>query len=248
MRRKLRRWICELVLPADCELKPRPAADRFQWLRSIGIDTIIDIGANTGQFVASIRKKFPDAQIYSFEPLEDCYRQLIEAHRHDRMFRGFHLAISDQGGTTRFHRSSFPESSSLLPMGRLHKENFPFSRDSETVTVRTARLDDLADELHLGEHLLVKIDVQGVEDRVLRGGMGVIRKADVIFIETNFQELYEGQWLFKEILDFLYGEGFRYMGNRDGHLLSPIDGSCLQEDSIFVHSRWISERGGLRHP
>jgi FkbM family methyltransferase len=248
VRRKLRTWICELLLPEDQELVPRQVPDRFLWLRRIGIDTVLDIGAHTGRFVTTIRKIFPDAWIYSFEPLDDCYRRLIEAHRDDRKFRGFNLAVGEESGTVPFHRSSFPESSSLLPMGLLHKENFPYSGAGETVTVNMTRLDDIARELPLGNRLLLKIDVQGAERQVLRGGMDVLRRADVILIETNFQSLYEGQWLFKDVLDCLYAEGFRYFGNTGGHLLSPIDGSCLQEDSLFVHSRLVDEKGALRRP
>src|SRR3954469_17925598 len=50
--------------------------DRFNWLRNAGIRTVLDIGANTGQFATHIHAILPTAQIYSFEPLAECYRQL----------------------------------------------------------------------------------------------------------------------------------------------------------------------------
>ena len=241
-------WICEQLLPEGHGLVRVQVPDRFLWLRRIGIETVLDIGAHTGRFVTSIRKMFPEAWIYSFEPLEDCFRQLIDAHREDRKFRGFNLAIGEESGTVLFYRSSFPESSSLLPMGLLHKENFPYSATEETITVKMVRLDDIARELPIGKRLLLKIDVQGGEQQVLRGGMDVLKKTDVIQIETNFQSLYEGQWLFKDVLDCLYAEGFRYFGNTGEHLLSPIDGSCLQEDSLFVHSRLVDKERALLRP
>jgi hypothetical protein len=48
------------------------------WFKSFGIDTVLDIGANTGQFTKTILALLPNANIYSFEPLPDCFEQLQE--------------------------------------------------------------------------------------------------------------------------------------------------------------------------
>lgn len=81
--------------------------------------------------------------------------------------------------------------------------------------------------------MLVKIDVQGYEDRVIRGGQRVISRAKVLIVETSFQTLYDGQPLFEDIYDTLLKMGFRYIGAL-WQLRSPLNGSILQADSIFV--------------
>jgi hypothetical protein len=95
------------------------------------------------------------------------------------------------------------------------------------------RLDALAPALALSPPLLIKIDVQGYEDRVLRGGEETVKRAQVLIVETSFQRLYEEQALFEDVFRLLSGWGFRYAGALD-QLLNPRSGEALQQDSIFV--------------
>lgn len=60
----------------------------------------------------------------------------------------------------------------------------------------------------------------------------MLRGFEIILIETSFSELYVGQPLFAEIYQYLSENGFRYTGNV-GQMLSPLDGTILQEDSVF---------------
>ena len=80
---------------------------------------------------------------------------------------------------------------------------------------------------------VVKIDVQGYEDKVLNGGRKMMSEIKLVIVETSFEPLYSGQPLFQQIYDRLTGAGFRYEGCID-RLLSPLNGRVLQEDSIFL--------------
>ncbi len=206
------------------------------WLRTMGIATVLDIGANLGQFCQMARALWPQARIYSFEPLQDCYEQLRARMAGCASFTAFNTALGDQKGQLAFERNAFSASSSFLKMAALHKSNYPQTRTSETITVRMERLDDLAADLDLKSPLFVKIDVQGYEDRVLRGGEQTVRRAQVILLETSFQPLYEGQALFDGVYEWLVKRGFRYVGAVD-QARSPLDGSVLQADSLFVQSK-----------
>ncbi len=214
------------------------APGRNVWMRALGIDTVLDIGANIGQFAAQARIDFPSAHIYSFEPLPDCFRRLVRSRAGDDRFTGFDVALTDISGTVDLRRSSSSASSSLLRMADLHRESFPATAGETVVTVNAQRLDDVARTLSLGQHILLKMDVQGAEDRVIRGGAGTIARADVVLTETSFLELYEKQPLFHDIYLSLTKLGFRYMGSA-GYLPSPIHGVNLSEDSVFVHERLI---------
>lgn len=242
----IKELIVKWILALGYEVRVASPVDRLQWIQDLGIDTILDIGANTGQFAGFLRKHFPEARIFSFEPIPDCYRDLCKAMSVDSRFQAFNLAVSEINGTASFHLSSFSQSSSMLPMGQLHKDNFPFSAGEKIITVESVRLDDFAKTIDLGEKILVKIDVQGVEEKVIAGGINTIRKADVLFLESNFQRLYKGQLLFKELLDIISPLGFQYMGNVAGHLISPLNGICLEEDSIFVNRRLLDAEGNYK--
>ena len=209
-------------------------ADKFTWLRNLGIDTVFDIGANVGQWAFYIRQVLPEARIISVEPLPECYGALTAHFKADGRFTAVCCAVSDYDGDTEFRRSSFNQSSSVLPMGDLHKACFPFSAGEEAIRVPCRTLDALAGEFGALGRILVKMDVQGIEDRVIRGGLKTLSEAKVVVCETSFVELYDGQCLFKDVADLLYPLGFTYAGTWEEPLRDPRDGMCLEEDSIFV--------------
>lgn len=243
MNKALGDFIYRTVLKFGFEIRRKQEIDRFKWLKALGIDTILDIGANEGQFADFLRNTFPDAMIYAFEPLPDCFDTLNARYRSDRRFKAFNLAVSDVSGVVEFHRSPFSQSSSMLPSARFHNENFPFAAGETLITVNSTPLDAIADTLEIGSRLLIKIDVQGVEEKVFAGGRKTISRADVVLLETNFQQLYEGQLFFKGAVDLMYDMGFVYLGNVASQLLSPINGTCIEEDSIFVNRRLFDPQG-----
>jgi len=203
------------------------------WLLANNINTVFDIGANVGQFASLIHEVLPTATIYSFEPLKDCYEQLKKKMKGVDNFKAFNLALGDTNSLLTMHKSEHSPSSSMLPMANLHKQNYPHTHKNTTLEVRSARIDDVAKELKIENNLLIKIDVQGFEDKVIAGGINIIKRSKILIIETSFQPLYIGQPLFEDIYNFLKNE-FRYMGALGDIRANHIDGSPLFEDSIFV--------------
>ncbi|CAG0936778.1 2-O-methyltransferase NoeI [Thermoflexales bacterium] len=204
-----------------------------RWLQTLKFATVLDIGANVGDFAFTIRPLLPDAQIYSFEPLPDCYQQMLEHLKGVTKFKAFNVALGEQSGELEFQRSSHSPSSSFLKMAEAHKTAFPASAGNQVAKVRVERLDDCAAQLALVEPLLVKIDVQGYEGHVLHGGQQTIRRAAAIVVETSFEPLYEGQPLFPDVYRTLTEWGFTYLGRLD-QFCDPHDNRPLQQDSLFV--------------
>jgi len=75
-------------------------------------------------------------------------------------------------------------------MGGLHKRAFPFTSKDALEKIAVKRLDDMARDLDLTENILIKIDVQGFEDRVIAGGLKTIQMAKLLIVETSFESLY----------------------------------------------------------
>jgi len=209
--------------------------DRFKWMRNLNIRTVLDIGANTGQFAGEIHAIAPEAAIYSFEPLRDCYDLLVEKMSAVPKFRAFDCALGSEASEIDMHRSEFPPSSSILRMGALHKRAFPFTSKEVLEKVAIKRLDDVTGDLDLAENILIKIDVQGFEDRVIAGGPKTIQIAKLLIVETSFESLYDDQPLFDTIYETVKRMGFAYHGNFS-QLSNPIDGNILQADAIFIKS------------
>jgi FkbM family methyltransferase len=209
--------------------------DRFKWIRNLNIQTVLDVGANTGQFAAEIHAILPEATIYSFEPLRECYDLLVENMSHVPKFRAFNFALGSEDSHIEMHRSDFTPSSSILRMSELCRQAFSFTGKDVIKKIAIKQLDDVARDLDLAKNILIKIDVQGFEDKVIVGGLRTIEIAKLLIVEMSFETLYDGQPLFDTIYETLKGKGFAYHGNLT-HLLNPIDGNVLQADGIFIKS------------
>lgn len=233
---EIRRTLSSKEIKAKEELaRQDKLISKLKWLRSKEIKTIIDIGANIGQFAEDISFILPDAMVYSFEPLEECYLQLLEKFSQSKRFKAYNLALSNQTGKIVMRRNQYSPSSSFLPMTSLHKQCFPFTEHETTQEVSVTSLDNIATQLAIEKPLMIKIDVQGFEDKVIEGGKHTISQASVIVIEMSIEPLYENQVLFEGIYRMLKELGFSYKGNYD-QLVNPSDGYILQVDGIFVKS------------
>jgi FkbM family methyltransferase len=204
-----------------------------RWIQAAKIRTVIDVGANTGQFSSAMAALLPNARIYAFEPLPDCFSRLTRRLVSRADFKAFMVALGDQSSESILWRSSFSESSSLLTMTDLHKEAFPWSarREAQFVTVRT--LDSYFPQLRLKSRVLLKIDVQGFEDRVLRGAQQMLQHIDYVLVEVSFHDLYEEQASFDAVYRLLLAQGFYFGGSLD-QLSSPTDGTILEADALFL--------------
>jgi FkbM family methyltransferase len=199
----------------------------------LDITTVLDIGANNGEFSKETLTHLPEAQVYAFEPLGDCFQTLQKTFAKESRVHGYNVALSDTAGTSVIHRSSFHPSSSMRTMAALHKTLYPKTAGESEETVTMARLDDVAQDIPFNGNVMIKIDVQGFEDKVITGGTETFKRAKLVLIETSFVELYEGQPLFGDIHDQLRALGFSYRGAASEHR-NPNTGELLYQDSIFV--------------
>jgi FkbM family methyltransferase len=185
------------------------ATEHDRILAGLGLDTIIDIGANRGQFALCVRRLYPQAQIYSFEPLQkpaDAYRRTFARDAHARLFQ---TAIAAESRSANMHVSRWDVSSSLLPIGPGQHANFPFSEESRQETVSLAPLSACIDGQALCGVSLLKLDVQGYELSALEGCAELLEKFHYVYVESSFVELYVGQALASEVIAHLLERGFR---------------------------------------
>jgi FkbM family methyltransferase len=206
--------------------------NKFAWLSSLSINTVIDIGAHAGEFARKIHGILPAATIYSVEPLYDVFRELQNNLKDIPNFKAFNCALGDKALQTTIFRNEFTPSSSLLPMAQIHKNAFPFTVKADPQPVEVQCLDYIICDSDLRDNILVKLDVQGYEDKVIKGGERTISRATLVIAEISFRILYEQQPLFGEIYQLMKERGFRYVGSWE-QLASPLDGRILQADAIF---------------
>ena len=232
MVRAVKTYVKELLRFCGFDVRRIPQFEPYEWLKEMNIRTVLDIGANTGQFASQLHRLLPGAMIYSFEPLEECYSELLKNMEHLPQFRAFNFALGDTNGQAQIYRNDYTPSSSLLSMEDIHKRAFPIAEHATPHTIEIRRMDDIAEKLEVVEKLLVKIDVQGTEDKVIMGGQRLLSTASVLIVETCFESLYKGQLLFDGIYDLLRQRGFLYAGS-EGAERNPQNGRILYCDSVF---------------
>jgi FkbM family methyltransferase len=228
--RKKRLEICDYN---EYEHRLKPV--RYKWLQKYNIGTVLDIGANTGQYAVKLRKLFPDAVIHSFEPIPDSFQQLERVFKGDNKHYAHQIALSDCDEMISFHVNQNPGSSSMLNITDKHTASFPNTNHHSTIQVEAKKLDTIFPQLRIEGEILAKIDVQGAEQKVFAGGTDTFKKVKIIFIETSFVELYKNQWLFNDLYLHLTSLNFSLCGI-DATTQSLIDGSLLQSDMFFIRN------------
>jgi FkbM family methyltransferase len=212
-----------------------PAANLLG-LRNYPIRSILDIGAATGGFARSMRREFPDAHISCFEPLPDSFARLAAwAGSQGGAVTAINLALGAESGSVEMHRHlDFSDSSSILPTTRTPERLRDHTRRQERITVRQATLDEAAAALDPAPapDLLIKADVQGYEDRVIRGGRATFARARACIVEACMKPLYDGQASFGDLVRSLDDLGLDYAGNLVQYC--GADGRAVFVDALFI--------------
>lgn len=178
-------------------------------LRGLGtVRTVVDVGANKGQFALLALELFPDATVHAFEPLAAAFARLGAWSRHEHRLTRHCLALATAAGTQAMHVSARMDSSSLRPITHRQTVQFPHTHEVGQEWVRVARLDETLTPRDLPAPALLKIDVQGGELEVLRGAAGVLPCFDWVYVECSFVEFYQGQGLVADVAELLDAAGF----------------------------------------
>lgn len=204
------------------------AAQRFiiwrsPYLRSLKPTKIIDIGANTGEFALLTRAAFPLAKIISFEPQPLAYNKLKKVMREDLNFSSFPIALGEKDGNVIMNISKFSPSSSLIAK----------PADSYEQEIEMKKLDSFSDLIETNDTTIIKMDVEGYEYSVLKGGEAFIKKADWLYIESRTTDVIGCK--FSEIYDFLISRGWEYHGAYDSEYSKQ--GKLIYFDALFKNER-----------
>lgn len=203
--------------------------------QGINPKTVIDVGANVGQFTVATSKIFGDIQIYSFEPLPACVQELQRNVYGIKRIVVYPFALGETERDTRFCINSHTQSSSILPLTSIHCSAFPKAQEEQTITVKISTLDLVFANVEFQHPVLLKVDVQGYEAQVLLGGEETLRRVDFVIVEVSFKAMYKGELIFRDILRAMEARGFRF-DRPVGSLANPSNGEVMQMDALFTRS------------
>ena len=200
-------------------------------LGGLRLKTIVDAGANVGQFSLIASELHPGARIFAFEPLPaaaDTYERVMGSRLNGKMFRH---ALGAQAGHRTLHVAGRNDSSSLLPISSLQVAMHPQTAEVAQIAVEVRPLADVLSQDDLTSSALLKIDVQGTELEVLKGCGPLLCRFDHLYIELGFFEFYVGQPLAHQVIAMLADRGFLLSGVYN--VVYDSAGRAAQADFLF---------------
>ncbi len=210
------------------------AAAREMLFARRGVDVVLDVGANAGQYGEMLRATRYTGRLVSLEPLAEPFAALRRRADADGAWTALRVAASDADGEIALNVTEDSRSSSPLRRNARFADRPGWApRGSERASAR--RLDGLASELlRPGERPYLKLDVQGYERAVLDGAGEALARFEGLEIELSVTPLYEGQTTLAEMLPLLAALGFAPVS------LEPIllddDGLLVELDGVFARA------------
>lgn len=170
---------------------------------------IVDVGCRWG-FADKFTQNEKCFRIYGFDPaLEECQR--LNRQYEGKAVSIFPVGLAEFPGRRTLYVTQEPACSSLLPPDPELTEKYPAlncARHISSIDVETTSLDEWAknNNVHIVDY--IKVDTQGTELEILKGGVNVLKKVRTLEVEVEFNPIYLGQPIFSDVDLFLRREGF----------------------------------------
>ena len=219
----LRSW-AHRILGRRLHLPEIPVALAGLAQRGFAPSLVFDVGAYRGDFAREVLRVWPSARIACFEPLEKPAEQ-IEALRASAPGVELHRGVLGPEFRQEVEFNMAETASSVL---REHHATHP------TVKVTQWTIDSAVNDWYAGKAPdLLKLDVQGYELHVLKGGTASLPRVGAILAEVNLLDIHQGVPLLDELVGWLAGHGF-VAYDICGMTRRPLDGALWQIDMLFV--------------
>jgi FkbM family methyltransferase len=184
----------------------------------------IDVGAYEGEWTRCFKRIFPDAKVLMIEPQGSKIAALsrVQSELPNVELRG--VLLGANGEESVGFRESETASSVLMELA---------NRCPPTTYMPMTTLDAVTENSAFAHPNFIKLDVQGYELEVLRGGAYTLESAEAVLMEVNLLRLHEGAPLFHESAEYIGKRGFQVY-DLCSLIRRPFDGAVWQADVIFV--------------
>lgn len=166
---------------------------------------IIDAGSHHGWFFHCWKDWCPSAKIHAFEPDINAAQRSIALYGSNPDVRVNEIALGAERGEKEFNfmPATSVSSSFLEPNLKTWKE-IGYKIDAiKKLSVPVMKLDDYVRENQINSIYLLKIDVQGYEDKTLLGACHSLQNTDYVFVESAVKPLYKNAPTFSDIVNLL---------------------------------------------
>jgi len=192
---------------------------------------ILDIGAHTGQFYRWTKNVWPWSVVW-----------MIEANEvHERTLKNMTIGTDDayliatlgdeERDVTFYTRSDKPHTEGAS----YYKENAYWDIPQLVMQIpkRLQKLDNLFEDMQFD---IIKMDTQGSELDIIKGGKNLCKKASAIILEVSLVDLNEGAPTYDEVIGFMDDFGFEEKMSIGEH----YDGDeIIQKDLVFLNEELL---------
>ncbi len=162
----------------------------------------VDVGANIGDYTATLQQYYPQLEVHLFEPSAVNVKKLTKRFDNDKLIHICPMALSDKAGKATLFADQAGSGMASLTKRRLDHLNVHFDNNEK---VKTVRFEDYwRDSLASRPLDIVKLDIEGHELTALQGFGKAIHAVKVLQFEfggcnidtrTYFQDFW---YFFKE--------------------------------------------------
>ncbi|WP_158266435.1 FkbM family methyltransferase [Allosphingosinicella deserti] len=206
-------------------------------MRRENVDTVIDVGANNGQFGEELRERGYAGRIISFEPGSAAFAGLAARAAADPLWDAYQLGVGDAPGELEILITQADVFSSFKAPSDYTNAKFVGATPERREKVRVIRLDEFFAE-HPGtltDTTYLKVDTQGFEFEVLQGTGDCLARVCAVQMELPLRILYDGQKSLMEMVSWMADHGFEIgMAKENGFDWQAC--RLLELDVAFVRS------------
>jgi FkbM family methyltransferase len=208
-----------MVVPRGWGLDPLADVRRLAQIWHYPLELLFDIGANEGQTAKRFLQEFPGAEVLSFEPHPATFARLTERMSEAPHFRAFNLGLSTEIGEMEMFEYELSTINSLTPDAQYATR---YQQQGRSVSVKVSTVDAFCAQQRIGLIDLLKIDTEGFDLIVLKGGAGMLEKRAVRFVLVEFNDLQPTEGVFGGALlpfdEFLRPLGFQFVATYNDYI------------------------------
>jgi FkbM family methyltransferase len=206
--------------------------DRHFGIRNV--KTVFDIGANVGQSAALYAKSFPEADIYSFEPVLETFTALVRNTKSLSNVKAFNCAFGDRDEAMQINITEDSTGSSITHY-----------RNAKTETISVCTLDAFSKDNGIQRIDFMKVDTEGFELEVIAGAQQMLQAQhiDILYLEAAPYRTERHFVSFAEIVEAMRKHDYDLFGIYEQQPHWSEKNSILYFNPVFISKALLWRRG-----